>query len=107
MLAQVLKLLKELMEITKSGFCGQQLAQMWLDNQDVSRMFHLSPRTLQTLRDNGTLPHYRLNNKIYYKLSDFNALIESSYYRNIKSRGMREQKGERKSVTSLKKNSLN
>ena len=87
MLAQVLKLIKELMELTKSGFNGQQLAQIWLDNQDVSMALHISTRTLQTLRNNGTLPYSRIQNKIYYKASDINALLESSYYRNIKSRG--------------------
>jgi hypothetical protein len=87
MLTQVIKLIKELMELTKSGFNGQPLAQLWLDNQDVCRILHLSPRTLQTLRDNGSLPYYRIKNKIYYKVSDVNALIESSYYRNIKGRG--------------------
>jgi hypothetical protein len=27
----------------------------WLDNQDVCLLLKISPRTLQTLRDNGTL----------------------------------------------------
>ena len=27
----------------------------WLDNQDVCQILSISPRTLQTLRDNGTL----------------------------------------------------
>lgn len=87
MLAQVLRLLKELKEMTKSGFNGQQLAQLWLDNQDVSMALHLSKRTLQTLRDNGTLPYSQINSKIFYKVTDINALLESSYYRNIKGRG--------------------
>lgn len=92
MLAQVLKLLKELMQLTKSGFNGQQLAQLWLDNQDVAIALHLSKRTMQTLRDNGTLPYSQINNKIYYKASDINALLESSYYRNIKSRESKDAK---------------
>ena len=29
----------------------------WLDNQDVCQILNISPRTLQTLRDNGE--HYR------------------------------------------------
>ena len=29
----------------------------WLDNQDVCQMLNISPRTLQTLRDNGTLAY--------------------------------------------------
>lgn len=28
----------------------------WMDNQDVCQYLNISPRTLQTLRDNGTLP---------------------------------------------------
>jgi hypothetical protein len=29
----------------------------WLDNQDVCQMLNISSRTLQTLRDNGTLAY--------------------------------------------------
>ncbi|HLN74482.1 MAG TPA: helix-turn-helix domain-containing protein [Prolixibacteraceae bacterium] len=92
MLAQVIKLIKELMELTKSGMNVQPLAQIWLDTQDVSTALHISPRTLQTLRDNGTLPYSRIKNKIYYKVSDVHAMLESSYFRNIKGREKREKK---------------
>ena len=30
----------------------------WMDNQDVCQALKISPRTLQTLRDSGRLPHY-------------------------------------------------
>ena len=30
----------------------------WLDNQDVCQMLNISPRSLQTLRDNGTEPYF-------------------------------------------------
>ena len=33
----------------------------WLDNQDVCQMLNISPRTLQTLRDNGTLAYSQIN----------------------------------------------
>ena len=39
----------------------------WLDNQDVCQMLNISPRTLQTLRDNGTLAYSQINRKVYYK----------------------------------------
>ena len=29
----------------------------WMDNQEVCRQLNISPRTLQTLRDNGTLAY--------------------------------------------------
>ena len=39
----------------------------WLDNQDVCQMLNISPRTLQTLRQNGTLAYSQINRKVYYK----------------------------------------
>ena len=33
---------------------GEKTMSEWMDNQDVCRMLNISPRTLQTLRDNGT-----------------------------------------------------
>ena len=42
----------------------------WLDNQDVCQMLNISPRTLQTLRDNGTLAYSQINRKVYYKHED-------------------------------------
>lgn len=57
----------------------------WIDGQDVLLALNISPRTLQTLRDSGTLPFSRLNGKFYYKVSDLEALLESNYSRNLKS----------------------
>ena len=42
----------------------------WIDNQDVCQMLNISPRTLQTLRDNGTLAYSQINRKVYYKPED-------------------------------------
>ena len=36
---------------------GEKKMGEWMDNQDVCRMLNISPRTLQTLRDNGTLAY--------------------------------------------------
>ncbi len=47
----------------------------WLDNQDVCRILNISPRTLQTLRDNGTLAYSRINHKIYYKSQDVRRIL--------------------------------
>ena len=57
----------------------------WIDGQDVLLALNISQRTLQTLRDSGTLPFSRLNGKFYYKVSDLEALLESNYSRNLKS----------------------
>ena len=36
----------------------------WLDNQDVCQILNISPRTLQTLRDNGTLAYSQIERKV-------------------------------------------
>ena len=47
----------------------------WMDNQDVCRMLNISPRTLQTLRDNGTLAYTQISHKTYYKPEDVMAIV--------------------------------
>ena len=47
----------------------------WLDNQDVCRILNISKRTLQTYRDNGTLPFTQINHKIFYKPEDVETVI--------------------------------
>ena len=48
-----------------------------IDNQDVRHALKISPRTLQTLRDSGRLPHSKINNRIYYRPEDVERLIEN------------------------------
>ena len=47
----------------------------WLDNQDVCQMLNISPRTLQTLRDNGTLAFSQIYRKVYYKPEDVERIL--------------------------------
>jgi len=47
----------------------------WYDNQDVCLKLNISPRTLQTLRTNGTLPYTQVNRKMFYKPEDVENLI--------------------------------
>ena len=47
----------------------------WLDNQDVCQMLNISPRTLQTLWDNGTLAYSQINRKLYYKPVDVESIL--------------------------------
>ena len=37
----------------------------WMDNHEVCRRLRISPRTLQTLRDNGTLAFTKIGNRTY------------------------------------------
>ncbi len=47
----------------------------WLDNQDVCQMLNISPRTLQTFRDNGMLAYSQINRKLYYKPEDVESIL--------------------------------
>lgn len=47
----------------------------WLDTQDVCQMLNICPRTVQTLRDNGTLAYTQICHKTYYKPEDVMAII--------------------------------
>ncbi len=47
----------------------------WLDNQDVCQILNISPRTLQTLRQSGTLAYSQIEHKIYYKPEDVERII--------------------------------
>ena len=46
---------------------GDMEEKKWLDNQEVCLLLKVSPRTLQTLRDNGTLAYTQICHKTYYK----------------------------------------
>ena len=42
---------------------GDMEEKKWLDNQEVCLLLKVSPRTLQTLRDNGTLAYTQICHK--------------------------------------------
>lgn len=49
----------------------------WMDNQEVCRQLNISPHTLQTLRDNGTLAYSQINHKVFYKPEDVMRIVRS------------------------------
>jgi len=51
----------------------------WIDGYTVMQALHISPRTLQTLRTNGTLPFSRIGKKLYYKRSDVQHILQNNY----------------------------
>lgn len=59
---------------------AERLKDMWIDNQDVMQMLHISPRTLQTFRTNGTIPYSKISGKFYYKVADIEELLQANYY---------------------------
>ena len=67
----------------------------WLDNQDVCQILNISPRTLQTLRQNGTLGYSQIEHKIYYKPEDVERIIPlvESRKMDVHSYGRNQWKG--------------
>lgn len=63
----------------------EKFKQDWIEGQEVMIALNISKRTLQSLRDNDTLPYSRINGKFYYKIADLEKLLESNYSRNLKS----------------------
>jgi len=57
----------------------EPLLENWIDNQDVMNALHISSRTLQTLRSNGTLPYSRIGKKIYYQKKDIVKMLAANY----------------------------
>ncbi|MCE8594288.1 helix-turn-helix domain-containing protein [Bacteroides fragilis] len=49
----------------------------WLDHENVCLMLNISKRTLQNYKDQGILPHSRINRKSYFKLSDVELLLKN------------------------------
>jgi hypothetical protein len=58
---------------------GEAPLEEWLDNQEVMHALHISPRTLQTLRSNGTLPFSRIGKKLYYRYQDIIKILSDNY----------------------------
>jgi len=67
----------------------------WLDNQDVCQILNISPRTLQTLRQNGTLAYSQIEHKNYYKIEDVERIIQpvEVMKKDTHSYGCHQQKG--------------
>lgn len=86
-LSQEIKDLKARIELLRHSR-AEVLKDTWIDNQDVLQTLHISKRTLQTFRDNGTLPYSKVKGKFYYKVSDVEQLLQDNYYNhNFKQDG--------------------
>lgn len=57
----------------------------WMDAQDVCLTLNISPRTLQTYRDEGKIGYTQINRKIYYKSEDVDHFIRNSYNNKLKN----------------------
>lgn len=51
----------------------------FIDNHDFIMMMKISKRTAQSWRDEGKIAFSQIGNKIYYKVSDVETLIQKHY----------------------------
>lgn len=63
----------------------------WIDNTQAMRLLGMSPRCLQSHRDNGTIPYSRIGNKFYYKIEDIQQMLEAN--KTGKSAASKHEKG--------------
>lgn len=56
----------------------------FLDNQEFLLLLKISKRTAQTWRDEGRISFSQVGNKIYYKLSDVEKLMQEHYNKAFK-----------------------
>ena len=84
-MAKDIQYLKAYIEAIKDSK-SRKLSEDWLDNQEVLQTLHISPRTLQSYRDNGTLPFSKIEGKFYYKASDIENLLQSNYNNKSKDK---------------------
>lgn len=82
MLEEMRVLKKEIKYVKTSRV--DEFKETWVDGQEVLQMLHISPRTLQRLRDCEILPFSRINGKFYYKITDVEAILEKNYSLNRK-----------------------
>lgn len=59
--------------------CERAFLEDWIDGQVVMQRLHISARTLQTLRSNGTIPYTKIGNKIWYLKRDLERVLRSNY----------------------------
>ena len=55
----------------KPPICNER----YLTGEEICRIFHISKRTLQTLRDNGTLAYTKIGNRTYYLPEDVERIV--------------------------------
>jgi len=55
-----------------------------IDNCDLMKVLHVSQRTLQTMRSNGTIPYSKVRNKVYYDKNEIKDMLKAN---RIQKRG--------------------
>ncbi len=63
---------------------SKKQTEVYLDNQEFLLLMKISKRTAQTWRDEGKISFSQVGNKIYYKMTDVEELLEKHYNKAFK-----------------------
>lgn len=78
------ELIKRLEEISKKLSSKEKKpAEIWLDNQEFMQLMKISRRTAQTYRDDNLIAFSIIGNKLYYKMSDVEDLLNRHYRKRL------------------------
>ena len=81
---QYTELLAKLEDITHQiATKSENKNETFLDNQEFLQLMKISKRTAQTWRDEGRISFSQVGNKIYYKLSDVEKLLQQHYNKSF------------------------
>jgi hypothetical protein len=69
---------------TKITAENKKPSENYLDNQEFLLLMKISKRTAQTWRDEGKISFSQVGNKIYYRLSDVEELLQKHYIKAFK-----------------------
>jgi hypothetical protein len=59
-------------------------SEQYLDNQEFLLLMKISKRTAQNWRDEGKISFSQVGNKIYYRLSDVEEVLQKNYVKAFK-----------------------
>ena len=68
------------------GIPSNEELECWIDNFEIMTRYHVSQRTLQSLRSSGKLPYTIFANRCFYRKTDVQALFKSRYRINKKGK---------------------
>lgn len=77
-------LVKRLDEITKKLAAKETgMKERWIDNTEFMNLLRISRRTAQSYRDNNMIAFSIIGNKIFYKISEVESLLERHYRKRL------------------------
>lgn len=54
----------------------KEIEKIWLSNAEAQRYLGMSAGFFKHLRENGTLPYYKLGQSVFYRKADIDRLLE-------------------------------